>query len=294
MSLDRRAFMILAASAASLAGYRPSPAEDDRAVFWRIETQDNARGTVFGYARTAAALIPDVVRDGIRMVEQSGRVVLDMNNVTLASVSTTESMPPLLPMLSRPLADELRTVLTAAPSLQAQADSMPGFLIVMWLYGEGQTKPVPSVGGVIMDRAKALHLPATTLLSSDDLAKLRKPADLVALNRAIDDKVIAFMLNVRRQVGPIGKHCETLYRERRGQELHQFTKDLSDHGTSLSQLLVEGDSAREMLLARLPAALSAPPSGQTAFCFMPIGVITGPDGLLATAHKRGMRMSALA
>ena len=32
--------------------------EEHRALFWRIETPDNATGIVFGYARTAASVLP--------------------------------------------------------------------------------------------------------------------------------------------------------------------------------------------------------------------------------------------
>jgi hypothetical protein len=263
-------------------------------LFWRIEAGNGAVGTVFGYARTAASVSADIVRDGILIVEQSRRVVLDMDNVKFPPVTTSEHMPPLMPMLGQPLADELRRALTALAVPQSQIDDMPGVLIAMFLYGEGQTKPVPSVGGVIMDRAKALRLPVTTLLATSEVEKLRKPIDLVALNKAVDENVIAFMLDVRRQVGPIGKHCEDLYRERRAEELHGFARSMSEHGVPESQTFFEGETIRELLLTRLAAALSSQAADAPAFCFLPIGVISGPDGLLATSRRRGMRASSLA
>jgi hypothetical protein len=291
---DRRTFMSLVVGAAACPWGGAARAETDRALFWRIEAGDNAAGTVFGYARTAASVSADVVRDGVRLVEQSRRVVLDMDNVKFPPVTTTEHMPPLLPMLSRPVADELRKALAALAVPQSQIDDMPGVLIAMSLYGEGQTKPVPSVGGVIMDRAKALHLPVTTLLATNEVEKFRKPLDLVTLNKAVDEKLIAFMLDVRRQVGPIGKHCEDLYRERRAEELHAFARSMSEHGVPESQIFFEGETIRELLLTRLTAALSSQAAAAPAFCFLPIGVVSGPEGLLATSRRRGMRASALA
>jgi hypothetical protein len=294
MPIDRRVFMTGVAAVAIFPWSGTARAESGRALFWRIEAGNNAAGTVFGYARTAASVSADVVQDGIRMVEQSRRIVLDMDNVKFPPVTTTEHMPPLLPMLSRPLADELRKALTALAVPQSQIDEMPGVLIAMFLYGEGQTKPVPSVGGVIMDRAKALRLPVTTLLATSEVEKLRKPVDLVTMNKAVDEKVIAFMLDVRRQVGPVGKHCEDLYRERRAEELHTFARSMSEHGVPESQVFFEGEAIREQLLTRLTAALSAQAADEPAFCFLPVGVITGPEGLLATSRRRGMRASALA
>ena len=216
--MDRRTFMSLAFSAAAIGWRDIARAEEHRALFWRIETPDNATGIVFGYARTAASVTTDIVRDGVRLLEQSSRVLIDMDNIKLPSVTTHEKMPPLVSMLSRPVSDELRKVLAAQPIPQSEIDGLPGLLIAMVLMAEGQTKPaMPSVGGVIVDRAKGLNRPITALLARHEVEALQKPVDLVALNEAIDENVIAFMLEVRERFGPIGGHCETLYRERKGE-----------------------------------------------------------------------------
>src|SRR5262245_13800130 len=78
MPIDRRVFMTGAAVAALFPWSRTARADNERALFWRIEAGNGAVGTVFGYARTAASVFVDIVRDGIRIVEQSRRVVLDM------------------------------------------------------------------------------------------------------------------------------------------------------------------------------------------------------------------------
>ena len=293
--MDRRTFMSLAFSAAAIGWRDIARAEEHRALFWRIETPDNATGIVFGYARTAASVTTDIVRDGVRLLEQSSRVLIDMDNIKLPSVTTHEKMPPLVSMLSRPVSDELRKVLAAQPIPQSEIDGLPGLLIAMVLMAEGQTKPaMPSVGGVIVDRAKGLNCPITALLARHEVEALQKPVDLVALNEAIDENVIAFMLEVRERFGPIGGHCETLYRERKGEELYTFVKSLAERGVPEAGKFLEGDAAREKFVARLPVALASLASSPPTFCLLPIGVLTGPDGLLSAFSKRGMRISALA
>jgi hypothetical protein len=73
MLLSRRHFIGITASAVALA-CKPANAQDDRALFWRLETPDGGRGVLFGYARVAAAVAPDVTKDGIRFMENAKRV----------------------------------------------------------------------------------------------------------------------------------------------------------------------------------------------------------------------------
>jgi hypothetical protein len=293
--MDRRTFMSLAFGAAATGWRDITRAEEHRALFWRIETPDNATGIVFGYARTAASVLPDIVRDGVRLIEQSGRVLIDMDNIQLPSVTTHEKMPPLVPMVSRPVSDELRKILAAQSIPQSEIAGLPGLFIAMVLLAEGQTKPpMPTVGAVIVDRAKELNRPITALLARHEVEALQKPVDLVALNKAIDEKVIAFMLEVRERFGPIGGHCETLYRERKGEKLYTFVKILDEGGLPEPGQFLESDAAREMFVARLPVALASHAASPPTFCLLPIGVLTGPGGLLSAFSKRGMRISTLA
>jgi len=92
---------------------------------------------------------------------------------------------------------------------------------------------------------------------------------------AIDENVIAFMLEARERFGPIGGHCETLYRERKGEELYTFVKSLAERGVPEMGMFLEGDAAREMFVARLPVALASHAASPPTFCLLPIGVLTG-------------------
>jgi hypothetical protein len=103
-------------------------AEGDHALFWRIKTRDNRSGIVFGYARIAASLAPDIVRDGERMVEKASHVVLDMNSFTLPTMKMGK-LPALLRRLSPAVAAELRDVLAGSGMAQSQLESASAVLV---------------------------------------------------------------------------------------------------------------------------------------------------------------------
>ena len=71
-------------------------------------------------------------------------------------------------------------------------------------------------------------------------------------------------------------------------------KSLAERGVPEAGKFLEGDAAREKFVARLPVALASLASSPPTFCLLPIGVLTGPGGLLSAFSKRGMRISALA
>jgi hypothetical protein len=297
MPLTRRHFIGTAASAAALACKCVAAqvaAQEEHALFWRIEVPDGGRGVVFGYARVAAAVAPDVVKDGVRLMENAKRIVLDMNNSQFPAMKVDPSLPPLWPKLEPARAEQIRSILTSMQVPPAQLESLPGFFIASFLYAEGQTKPVPSVGGVIVDRAKALSRPMTVLLEASDVEHLRKPVDFARINQSVDGATVEFLLDARRRVGPIGAYCEKLYRERRGEELAHFSKSMSDHGVPESQTYFDGEAAREMLLVRLPAALRSKQPDDLAFCLLPIGMLSGPKSILTTLRDQGAHTTPLA
>jgi hypothetical protein len=230
MPLSRRHFLGITASAVALA-CKSTNAQEERALFWRIEAPDGGRGVVFGYARVAAAVAPDVTKDGVRFMENAKRVVLDMNNTRFPAMKIDPSLPPLLPKLDPARAQQVRSILTSMHLPPAQFETLPGFFIASLLYGEGQTNPVPSVGGVIADRAKALGRPMRVLLEASDVEHLRKPIDFARIDQRVDGATIEFLLDARQRVGPIGAHCERLYRERKSEELERFAKTMSEHAS---------------------------------------------------------------
>jgi hypothetical protein len=209
MPLSRRHFIGSTASAVALA-YKSANAQDNRALFWRVETPDGGRGVVFGYARVAAVAAPDVTKDGIRFMENAKRVVLDMDNTRFPAMKIDPALPPLLPKLDPARAQQIRSILASTHLPQAQFETLPGFFIATLLYAEGQTNPVPSVGGVIVERAKAVGGPMTVLLGASDVEHLRKPVDFARIDQSVDAATIEFLLDARQRVGPNGAHCERL------------------------------------------------------------------------------------
>jgi hypothetical protein len=293
MPTTRRRFFAVALGTAALT-CDGVVAQEQRGLFWRVEMPDGSCGTVFGYARVGAVVAPDVANDGLRFVAEANRVVFDMDNTRLPALKIDPTLPPLLPNLDPARANQLRNILaqTAAPA--AQLESLPGFLIAFFVYSEGQTNPAPSVGGVIVDRARTLGRPMTALLNASDIEHLRKPVDFAQINRMVDDATITFLLDTRARVGPIGAYCERLYRERRGEDLQRFTKTMSERGVPESQTYIDGEAARQMMLTRLPVALRSERQGDSAFCLLPIGTLTGPRSILIAMRDQGARLTTLA
>src|SRR5262249_56571551 len=62
MPLTRRHFIGTAASAAALA-CKCVEAQEEHALFWRIEVPDGGRGVAFGFTRVAAAVVPEGLND---------------------------------------------------------------------------------------------------------------------------------------------------------------------------------------------------------------------------------------
>ena len=297
MPLTRRHFIGTAASAAALAckcAAAQVAAEEEHALFWRIEVPDGGRGVMFGYTRVAAAVVPEVTKDGLRLMESAKRVVLDINNTQLPAMKIDPNLPSLWPKLNPARAGQVRAILTSMHVPPAQLENLPGFFIASLLYAEGQTNPVPSVGGVIVDRAKALGRPMTVLLEASDVEHLRKPVDFARINQSVDGATIEFLLDARQRVGPIGAYCERLYRERKGEELQRFAKSMSDHGVPESQTYLDGEAAREMLLARLLTALRGAQSDDLVFFLLPIGMLSGPKSVLTALRDQGAHTTPLA
>ncbi len=295
MSITRRTFVLLAAAATVFGRAAVARAAEDRGLFWRIETRDGRSAIIFGYESVAASVVPDVVQDALRIVEQAHRVVLDISEVTLPTLTApNEKLPPVLPKLSRADADDLREIATALSVPPQQIDGMSGLLFALLLYGEGQSKPNPSVAGVIVERARALGEPIAALLMPRDIEALRTPVDLVTMNAAVDEHKVAFLLELRRQVGPIGIHCENLYRDRKAEELNDFRERVNKHGVPALQMVLDTGTLRPVFWSRLSAALSASSAKQPTLFILSLGMLTGPDGILNRLRAQGARVTVLA
>src|SRR5262249_17948483 len=125
MPLTRRHFIGTAASAAALA-CKCVEAQEEHALFWRIEVADGDRGVAFGYTRVAAAVVPEVVKDGVRLMEGAKRVVLDMNNTRFPAMKIDPTPPSLWPKLDPARAEQVRSILTLMHVPPAQLETCRG------------------------------------------------------------------------------------------------------------------------------------------------------------------------
>jgi hypothetical protein len=249
MLADRRGFMLSVFIGAAFGRPDRVFAEGDHALFWRIKTRDNRSGIVFGYARIAASLAPDIVRDGERMVEEASHVVLDMNSFTLPTMKMGK-LPALLPRLSPAVAAELRDVLAGSGMAQSQLESASTVLVALFLSGEGQTKADPSVGDVIVDRARALKRSISALLTEDEAKDLIQPINWSALNDTIDERMITFLLDLRA--------CLRSLRGGLGPCLGQSPEHDGDHGELCEAF---GDDGESLVVRHEPAVTAEPGEG---------------------------------
>jgi hypothetical protein len=292
MQTNRRSFISLMAVMLG----RPSLAlaEQNQGLFWRVETRGRS-AVLFGYMRLPASLGLYIVDDGIRMIEQTQSVIRDYDNIQCPTITyRVDTLSPLLPRLSAAVADEVRR--TAAGYLpEPQIERESGNTIVMVLLGEGSAAapaPIPSVGGVIFDRATAFHRPLTTLVADDEIRKLFciKLDDVVAVNSQVDEKMITSILDLRRRVGPIGAYVQGLYVGRKTDELALYFKYMADHEISLrSPFKIE--PLVELLFTRLSAQLSSAPN---PFVFLPVETLIGAGGILERFRQQGADVSILA
>ncbi len=296
MTLNRRRVVLAsAASAACVLLARHAPAADqEHALFWRASVPGKGSCVLFGYERIAAGLVPDVVTDGDRLVDETQSVTIDMGaNVRMPAVFLDRKQTkPIVQILSADLAGQLRSVLAATPASK-MIDMLSGFEATVLLLMEGQHAPNPTVGGTIAEHAKAAGRPFAQLISDQELASAWQPPDMPTINAAIGDKQIGYLLDLRREIGPIGAHLEGLYRARQGEEIHRLTTDITSHGVISTSQFLQNDRIRALLLERVFQSLSAGPI-PSAFMLIPLGVLTGTDGMLAGLASRGAAVTPVA
>jgi hypothetical protein len=272
MSIDRRTFVSLLAAATVLGRFGAARTAEERGLFWRVETRDRAVGVIFGYEGFAASIAPDVVQDGLRTVDRTQRVVLDISNFTLPPITAPNAkLPPVLPKLSTTDAEDLLEIATALGVPRPQIESMSGILCAVLLYVEGQAKPDPSIAGVIVERAKALGEPIAALLTQRDVEASRTAVDLVTMNATVDENKIAFLL-----------------------DLNQFRERVTQEGVPAFQMLLDSHVLRPLLLARFSAALANSTSKQPTLFILSLGMLTGSDGILNRLRAQAAHVTVLA
>ena len=286
MHLTRRQFAILACALTVQAG-QSAAASDDNAVFWQANLADRSIA-IFGYERIGAALVSDIVRDGERISDQASSVYTDIgpNAPHLKSSTNIKQVPPVLPDLPPTDADDLRRIMPAAAG--SPVERLPGYVVALLLMGEGQHSWAPSVEGVIMDHVRSGGKQISPLISDMELTSIWSPPDTFTL-KAVGAHQISYLLEKRRQLGPIGGYMETLYKQRRVSEITQLREAIAKEGVVSPLGSLAGAQFKALLLKQILRIEST-----KNFLLLPLAVLLGDDGILELMKSNGFKIATLA
>jgi hypothetical protein len=294
MPVTRRQLLAAAALIASAAWKsRAYSASQEQAVFWRASKPGRSANVLFGYARIDASLVPEIVSDGERLIDETQRVVVAVPNfqVTVWDVPRG-TLPPIWKSISQPVADELRSALAGLPD-DAPVEELSGIEVSWFLMGEGQTAPDPYLGDVLARHSRSRGRSVAFLLTEQEIREqFWLQRDPVVWNNAIDEPKIAYLLDLRRRVGPIGAHLEQLYRERRGEEIHRFSAEIVKEGIPDPTMFIDQEKAAGLAFERLLGLLE-PAGAPASFVVLPIGMLTGETGMLARLRASGYTVTPI-
>jgi hypothetical protein len=294
MPITRR--QLLATVALTASAWEPSvyAADRDQAVFWRVSMPSRKAHVLFGAVRIAASVVPEIVRDGKRLIDETQRVVVGVPNFQMPALDLPRrTLPPIWKSIGQPVADDLRSVLAGLPD-GIPTEELSGFEVSWLLMGEGQTSPDPYLADVLARHSRLRGRPVAFLISEKEMREqFWRPPDIAALNRLIDEPKIAYLLDLRRRVGPIGAHLEQLYRARRGEEIYRFTADIVRQGIPDLSTFFEEDGSRELAFDRLVGLLDSA-DAPASFVVLGLGLLTGDKGVLAKLRARGFTVTPIA
>ncbi|UPK06687.1 hypothetical protein [Bradyrhizobium sp. 170] len=285
MIIGRRGLLI--ATGCLLVSRQVRASDDQIALYWTVSPPGRQSAVLFGYDRVAAAVTPEIINDGISLVDGCQRVVLDMpGNIKFPTVDLDrDRIKPILQVVAPRTAERLRKLL-AASAVASLADKLSGIEAMILLAGEGRHNADITAGGTIVDHARAKQKPIDQLLSEPDVQSAWQPPDLATLNGGIGDEGISYLLDLRDRFGPIGGYLEQLYRQRRAQEIERFTFDMKRHGVISSSQFHQSDRLRNLAFERA-FDLMTKQADEQRFILFPLGVLTGASGILAALKAKG-------
>jgi hypothetical protein len=294
VALDRRSFLLAAASSLATASVQGKNIEEN-GLFWEVTPHGRPTSIVFGYARTAAAIAPAVVSDGEKFALGCGMLLADVPNYRLPAAPLHEDQTtPISNRVPPALAQRIRSFVAAGYPSMPRRDQINGLTLLLLLQFEGQTQPVPSVGGTIVEYAQKAGRSVGYLLDVKELAALFQPPDLGLIDKRVSADSVNYMMTLRDRIGPVGKYQESLYVNRRVGELARLTDEMKSHGVPMFADLsgVDENRLETMIIDRaIKAVLGA---SQPLFLMLPIGVLTLEDGMLAGAVRDDLAVRMLA
>jgi hypothetical protein len=291
MSIARRNFLVFAAATAL--AREAAWGDDGRARFWRVEMPDGGQGIVFGYARIAAAITLDIVCDGTRLVGEARRVVLDMDNVKLPAMKIDATLPPILSRLDSARADEVRKILAAMHVPQASSTAYRG----SWSrhFSTVKARPTRCRQSVVSPwtvsrRSAGRSLPCWAKRMSIGCADLLISPLLIGPSRR---RLLRFYSirggkSVPSARIPMGSIAPARARNWIASPNYWPTTAFPNRARTSTPMRVS-----RVLLDRLSAALQSHQTDDLAFCFVPIGLLTGPSSIFAALRNRGARTTVV-
>jgi hypothetical protein len=294
--IDRRSLMGFAASAASFGWEARACAADasNNGLFWRLEIPDKGTAVVFGVWLIAASAVPEIVRDAYVFIELTRRTIMAYPDFQSKFDIDKKDDKKLVEILNPRLANEVRVIVEAA-GFRDQFEKLPAFMTPGLLITEGQTKMPPAVPlAAVMRSYVQQRRPFSFLLSETEARDLLGAPDFAMANNGVNEALVMYLLELRRQRGPLGRYIEQLYADRDSERLQSFNDDLFQHGMlpmggfSKSAIL----KLRALTLQRLIEAVGSQ-SGMSLFA-LELVTLTGTDGLFAALRRQGATISVLA
>lgn len=268
----------------------------NHSLFWQVTPPGRKGAVLFGYARIAAQAMPEIVSQGETVVAACQRIVNDMPQNTVLPTINSGPGKPILQSLAPQQADRLRQ-LVATTQLAPLVDRLNGFGANLFLVGEGTRThgtvvgsggaSQPSIGGVIFDYARSLGKPVDQVLSEAEVRSAFAQADVAAVVEAFSNPAaIAYLLELRDRIGPIGAYFEQQYRAGNVEEMARLSADLIRHDAFSVERLMHADRLRDLWLERAWNILTEQ-ADELLFMPLPVAELGGPSGVLAAFRSKG-------
>lgn len=294
--IDRRSLMGFMAAGAPFGWKAQSWAaeESGKGVFWRLEVPGKGKAVVFGGWAVAASAAPEILRDGYILVQQTQRMFGQYPDFQSLQVDLSRSRK-LVETVSPGLARELRVIVEAIPG-SGPFENFPASMTALVLITEGQTRmtpTTPTLAFTMRSFAQQLQRPFSFLVSESEAKDLLGAPDLAIVDKAVNDALVSYVLELRRQRGPLGKYVEQLYNARDSEGLQRFNDDLYQHGMDASGISENRVlRLRKVLLERMLEAVGSQPG--VPFFGLELVALTGKNGLFAGLRRQGVTISVLA
>lgn len=260
-------------------------------LFWRAKfpSQDIV---LFGYVRVRADFFPDIMVEGKRLIDQSKLVLIDMNpSLTLSTTKFKNSdLRPVFPRLPQPNQEELKTILSTSQAGNA-IERLSGFEVGLLLIGEGQhsfTPDAPSIGLELANYGVSIGRAVKTLGSDGEMQSMQKPLTLEIIN-SVGPASIAYLLDLRRRIGPIGGYLDELYKAGKSAEVASLGEEIAAKGIFTPTDFMDADRLRALFVERIANM----PAGTNAFAILPIGLLSGSYSILPELRIRGAEVTAI-